>query len=70
MKHAFNTKVFYSEKLAVLEERDAMKPGDIDKYTIVIWLEGNDPDCTDNLLGGEIKLHMEFNSEFKENKDK
>ena len=41
-------------------------PGDIDKYTVVMWLEGTDIDCTDNLLGGEIKVHMEFNSEFKE----
>ena len=39
---------------------------DIDKYTIVMWVEGSDLDCTDNILGGEIKVHMEFNSEFKE----
>ena len=43
------------------------KPGQIDKYTIVLWLEGNDPECNDNILGGEIKLLMEFNSEFVEN---
>lgn len=31
-----------------------------DKYTIVIWLEGNDPDCTDEIIGGTLKLGMNF----------
>ena len=39
------------------------KPGDIDKYTIVFWLEGPDPECNDNILGGEFKFHMDFKSE-------
>ena len=33
-------------------------PGDITKYTVVIWLEGNDPDCVDKILGGEFKIDM------------
>lgn len=32
--------------------------GQMDKYTVVIWLEGNDPDCTDAILGGMIRLSM------------
>ncbi len=31
-----------------------------DKYTVVIWLEGNDPDCTDAIVGGTIKFGMNF----------
>ena len=31
-----------------------------DKYTVVIWLEGNDPDCLDNIIGGTMKLSMKF----------
>lgn len=57
---------FRDDEIAALDHVENFKPGDIIKYTIVIWLEGNDPDCTDNLLGGEIKLHMQFNSEFME----
>lgn len=30
------------------------------RYTIVLWLEGDDPECIDNILGGEIRLGMEF----------
>jgi len=57
---------FRSDKLVVLEHNENFVPGQIDKYTIVMWLEGSDRECTDNLLGGEIKVHMEFNSEFIE----
>ena len=39
---------------------NSFKPGDITKITVVIWLEGNDPDCTDNILGGQFKLDMIF----------
>ena len=37
------------------------KPGDISKITVVIWIEGNDPDCTDDILGGEFKVDMVMN---------
>lgn len=57
---------FMSDDLVALEHVQNFKPGDIDKYTVVIWLEGSDPECTDNILGGEIKIQMNFNSEFVE----
>lgn len=50
----------------ILEEREAMQPEDIDKVTIVIWLEGPDPDCVNALLGGEIKMHMDIMEEHTE----
>lgn len=58
---------FKSEKLVVTNHVENFMPGDIDRYTIVLWLEGNDPECTDNILGGEFKVHMNFNSEHVEN---
>ena len=58
-----DTEVFYSEDLAVLRQRTNFKPGDVDKYTVVIWLEGDDPDCVDALIGGEIKMHMDITEE-------
>lgn len=30
------------------------------KYTFVIWLEGNDPDCNDTINGGKIKIKLSF----------
>lgn len=35
-------------------------PGAIDEYTLVIWVDGDDLECTDNILGGEFKVHMDF----------
>lgn len=61
-----DTVPFVNPELVAFEHVQQFKPGDIDKYTIVMWVEGSDLDCTDNILGGEIKVHMEFNSEFKE----
>ena len=58
-----DTKEFYSSEFAVMEGRKDFKPGDVDKITIVIWLEGDDPDCVDALIGGEIKMHMDIREE-------
>lgn len=35
-------------------------PGEIRAFSIVIWLEGYDPDTTDDILGGMIKMTMNF----------
>ncbi len=50
----------------ILEQRADMQPEDIDKITIVIWLEGDDPECVNALLGGEIKMHMDIMEEHTE----
>jgi len=54
---------FESDSLVVREHVVNFSPGNLDKYTIVIWLEGTDPECTDNILGGQIRFHMDFKSE-------
>ena len=51
---------FRDEKEIIVEGRTGFKSGDVDKFTIVIWIEGNDPDCVDDLIGGEIKMHMDI----------
>lgn len=58
---------FYANDSVALEKRTGLKPSQTDKYTILIWLEGDDPECVDSIIGGEIKLNMEFNEEFLEN---
>lgn len=57
------TTPFLDDNVVAKEHVDNFKPGDINKYTIVLWIEGSDPECTDNILGGEFKVHMDFNSE-------
>lgn len=58
-----NTVPFAEDKLIVRDHVSSFSPGDIHKYTLVIWLEGSDPECTDNILGGVFKIHMDFKSE-------
>lgn len=55
-----NTTSFHDEDTVMLEVTENFKVGDIDKYTIVIWLEGDDPQCKNDLIGGEIKMHMKL----------
>lgn len=57
------TKQFYSNNIAVLEERKNFSPGDKDRFTVVVWIEGDDPDCNNDLLGGGIKMHMDITEE-------
>lgn len=54
------TKEFYTSVEPVLECRENFTSGEIDKFTIVVFLEGDDPDCVDALIGGEMKMHMDI----------
>lgn len=54
---------FYSDTTAVLEQRKFFSPGDKDRFTVVMWIEGDDPDCNNDLLGGGIKMHMDITEE-------
>ncbi|MGE5456034.1 MAG: hypothetical protein ACM3O4_02910 [Ignavibacteriales bacterium] len=60
------TVAFESDTVVTTDHIENFGPGDKNKYTVVIWLEGNDPECNDNILGGEIKIYMDFKSEFVE----
>jgi len=51
------------EKTIILEKNDEFTPGTRDRYTIVVYLEGDDPDCVDALKGGEIKMQMKITEE-------
>lgn len=47
---------FLSDKIIESEQRGELMPGEIDKYTVVIWLEGEDPECGNDILGGTLEL--------------
>ncbi len=51
---------FLSSSLVLRNHVDGFEPKARDKYTVVIWLEGNDPDCVDDIIGGTMKLGMNF----------
>ena len=51
------------DDIIILQERPRMEPGQVDRVTIVIWLEGDDPECVNAILGGEMKIHMDITEE-------
>ena len=57
------------ENTIILEEREKLKPKEADRITVVVWLEGDDPDCINAIIGGEIKMHMNIREEHYIEKD-
>ena len=54
------TTPFESNSRIMKEDRLDFKPGEVDKYTVVIGLEGEDPECIDDIIGGEMKMLMQI----------
>lgn len=53
-----NTTPFLSDDKVLNDLIKDFTPGAVDKYTVVVWLEGDDPECLNNLIGGEMKMQM------------
>lgn len=58
-----DTVSFKDDDTVMLDFSENFKVGDIDKWTVVVWIEGDDPECKDDLIGGEIKMHMTLTEE-------
>ena len=54
------TTAFESDKYIVTNTVTSFKPEQVAKYTILIWVETDDPDCTNDKIGGSITLSMAF----------
>lgn len=37
-----------------------LEPGQVVRYTVIVWFEGDDPECVDAILGGSVKLSLGF----------
>lgn len=51
---------FVSDSIVAVGKQEGVVPGEVHKYTVVIWLEGDDPDCTDDLIGGHAGMDFYF----------
>lgn len=51
---------FVDDTTAVQGVREDMQPGEVHKYTIVVWIEGDDPECTNDILGGHAGFSFQF----------
>ena len=52
------TTEFYSATVMTRARIEDFAPGDKTRFTVVLWIEGNDPDCIDWLIGGKMKFDM------------
>ncbi len=52
--------VFEEDDLVMSTVTEEFQPGDMDKYTVVSWVEGNDPECIDDIMGGFVRMNMLF----------
>ena len=41
--------------------------GNVDRYTIVIWMEGDDPECVDSIIGGSVQFSMHIDADTDDN---
>lgn len=42
---------------------------EVHKFTVVLWLEGEDPECTNDLIGGHLGLEMNFSLQTEEGQE-
>ena len=51
---------FQSDSCVTSGTMTQVEPMEVHKYTVVIWLEGDDPDCTDDKIGGHVGAEVNF----------
>ncbi len=44
----------------ISKNQTGLQPGQVVRYTVVVWFEGNDPECVNDILGGSVKLTLGF----------
>lgn len=62
-----NCKNFKSDDVVCEYEEKNFLVGNVDKYTVVIWMEGDDPECVDSIIGGSVELSMHIDTDFDDN---
>ena len=55
---------FLSDKIVCQYEKKDFLVGNVDRYTIVIWMEGDDPDCVDAIIGGSVQFSMSIDADY------
>lgn len=53
-------KNFVSSDVIMEYKRPSFDVGAVDRYTVVVWLEGEDPECINEIMGGDLKLRMDL----------
>ncbi len=60
MKEFGTDEPFFDKTKVMSKTFGNVAPNETKKFTVVIWLEGSDPDCTDDIMGGFVRFSMDF----------
>ena len=63
---------FTGKKEVIEQKGNVIEAGKTDKYTVVMWFEGNDPECINDIFKSSLKFKMDFSVDdpIKEESDK
>lgn len=56
----YGTEAFTSKNVVFKNTDIDLKAGQQIRYTLVIWLEGDDPECVNDIKGGSVKMSLNF----------
>ena len=59
IKKGYSTIPFTENKFSAVNQK-VMEIEQIQKYTVVIWIEGWDAECTDAIVGGNLEISITF----------
>lgn len=57
-----DTVAFETDTRVCSYQEEDFKVGNVDRYTVAIWLEGEDPDCNDGIIGGSLQFAMNIDA--------
>ena len=55
---------FESDEVVCTYDEPNFLVGNVDRYTIVIWMEGDDPECVDSIIGGSVQFSMHIDADY------
>jgi len=58
--HRIKTTPFADAYTVAAGSQTEVEPMEVHKYTVVVWLEGDDPECTDERIGGHLGLGLQY----------
>jgi hypothetical protein len=64
IEEPYMTTPFLSSVTVMTETQKDFPPEAVNKYTVVMWLEGWDHECVDDIKGGIIRMEMMFKANY------
>ena len=58
--NAWISEPFVDDEYVFYNKEYTLEPGEIRKYSIIVWLEGWDKDCINDIIGGLLKIDFAF----------